>query len=53
MALLLCPEMITALVDVDSCRKILVMVILKMCVTLSLSWKHEYMFHNLCKLYQC
>lgn len=41
MALLLCPEMITALVDVDSCRKILVTVILKLCVTLSLRWKHE------------
>lgn len=35
MALLLCPEMITALVDVDSCRKILATDIVKVCVTQS------------------
>lgn len=39
MALLLCPEMITALVDVDSRRKILTTDILKMCTTPSLRWK--------------
>ncbi len=39
MALLLCPEMITALVDVDSRRQILAMDILEMCATPSLRWK--------------
>lgn len=45
MALLLCPEMITALVDVDSSRKILATDILKMCVR---DGKLN-MFHSLCK----